>query len=125
MTSQSQDSTSNTAARRGFLTKIVAGSVALATASAVIAAPPGQGQGKGNGQGKGQNGKGPGGKGPGMMDPAQLAGRLIQEYDKDGDGALNARELAEALKAMRERRSQMGGAGPQGKGPGGKGKGQN
>jgi len=119
MTIQSQDSTSNTAARRGFLTKMIAGSVALATASAAIAAPPGQGQGKGAGKGKGA-----GGKGPGMMDPAQLAGRLIQEYDKDGDGALNARELAEALKTMRERRSQMGGPGGKGQGPGGKGKGK-
>lgn len=119
MTIQSQDSTSNTAARRGFLAKLIAGGIAITTASAAIAAPPGQGQGKGAGKGQGN---GPGGKGPGMMDPAQLASRLIQEYDKDGDGALNARELAEALKAMRERRSQMGG--PGGKGPGGKGKGK-
>lgn len=113
MTIQSQDSTSNTAARRGFLAKLIAGGIAITTASAAIAAPPGQGQGKGAGQGKG---------GKGGMDPAQIATRLIQEYDKDGDGALNARELAEALKAMRERRSQMGG--PGGKGPGGKGKGK-
>ena len=70
--------------------------------------------GKGPG-GKGVDGKGPGG---GMMDPMKLAQRMIENHDKNGDGALNAKELAAAFTAMRKMRQ---GGGPGGKGGDGKG----
>ncbi|MCM2370347.1 hypothetical protein [Aporhodopirellula aestuarii] len=45
------------------------------------------------------------------MDPAQMVGRLIQQFDKDGDEKLDAKELTALLTMMRERRGQMGGEG--------------
>ena len=121
--------------RRGFLTKIIAGGAALPVMSTIALGQPPQGGGKGKGggggKGKGGGGKGKGGQGGqqqgrgGMMgDPKQFAARLIEEFDKDGDNALNARELAAALTAMRERRGGQGGPpgqGGQGKGKGGQG----
>lgn len=132
--------------RRGFLAKMLAGSVALPVMSTVAFAEPqqdGKGKGKGGkgkggqgGQGKGGQGKGKGQGGQmGDRDPAALAKRMIQEFDKDGDRKLSLAELTMALKAMQERRSgggqrgrrdQGGGAGAgKGKGGGaGKGKGK-
>lgn len=56
-----------------------------------------------------------------QMDPAKIAARLIKEHDKDGDGALNEKELAAALSAFREMRGQ-GMRGRQGQGREGKGR---
>lgn len=115
------------ARRRGFLTKLLAGGAAAAALPAMstvaLGAEPGQGGGKGKGgKGKGGAGKGGAGKGGGTRDPQAMAARMIQEHDRDGDGALNARELANALTAMAERRA--GGQGAGGQGPGGAGKGK-
>ena len=67
-----------------------------------------QGQGR-QGQAKQRQGRqGQAGGGRGERDPAQMAQRMIEHHDKNGDGALNARELAVALTAMRERRQEGG-----------------
>ena len=122
--------------RRDFLTKMLAGGVAIPVMSSMAQGAPQAGKGKG-GKGKGGKGKGEGGKGKGQMpggesggigrDPSELAKRLVAEFDKDGDKALSVRELTAALTAMRERRGSMEGGDPsgmQGKGKGGAGKGK-
>ena len=110
--------------RRGFLAKLIAGGVALPVMSTVtLGQADGQGKGKGGAKGKGKGGAG---KGAGQaQDPAALAARMISQFDKDGDRALNARELEAALRSMRERRGEQGpGGAGKGKGGGaGKGKG--
>ncbi len=102
--------------RRGFLGKLLTGGAAAAAIPAMSSLALAQGgAGKGRGKGGGQKGKG------GRPDPAQLAAMLIKQHDRDGDGALNLRELTAALQAMRERRSGgRKGKGGQG-GAGGKG----
>jgi hypothetical protein len=112
--------------RRGFLGKLLAGGAAFAALPAMSTVVLGennqQGGGKGKG-GKGKGGKGKGGKG-GRPDPARLAVELIKRFDKDGDKALNAKELAQALIAMRDRfrgGKGKGGFGGKGKGKGGSG----
>jgi len=118
--------------RRGFLGKLLAGGAAAAAipamSSVALAQPPaGEGQGKGGGKGKGGGGKGKGGGGKGKggrPEPAQLAKMLIDQHDKDEDGALNLEELTAALQALRARMQAGRGKGGQGKGgQGGKGKG--
>lgn len=120
--------------RRGFLTKILAGTVALpAMTSVALGGPEQDGKGKG-GKGKGERGKqGQGAKGKGKggnagrhgqdRDPAETAARWIREFDKDGDGKLNERELTAALKAMQERRAS-GENGGRGRVKGGEGTGK-
>ncbi|MBB3205595.1 hypothetical protein FHS27_001399 [Rhodopirellula rubra] len=45
-------------------------------------------------------------------DPAQMVGRLIEQFDKDGDEKLDSTELTALLTMMRDRRGgQMGGNG--------------
>ena len=105
--------------RRGFLRNLLAGGAALVAVPAMStyalgadAAAPG--------------GKGKGGAGGPAADPETLAARMIQEFDKDGDKALNQEELTAAIRASHERAGQgkVGGAGGgKGKGGGGKGKG--
>ena len=124
--------------RRGFLAKMLAGTVALPVMSTVaLGQTPQEGKAKGKG-GKGKGGKGKGGaagKGKGQAagkgrtaggDPAALAKRMISEFDKDGDAALNEAELTAALTAARERRAAMqDGAAPPSRGDAaGKGKGK-
>lgn len=120
--------------RRAFLARFIAGSLAVpAMTSVALAQPPGGFGGKGAGgfNGKGKGGSGLQGKGglagkgrmTGSADPAALAARLLQEFDKDGDQALNVRELTAALKSLSERRGMMGGAGKGNGGLAGKGKG--
>lgn len=124
--------TSNTLAhvdsqRRGFLAKMFAGGVALPMMSSIAFGEPLQtGKRKGGGKGKGGvAGKGQRRGGRADQDPAAIAKRMLQQFDKDGDQTLNEEELTAALKAMQERRSSMadGGAG-KGKGGAGKGKGK-
>ena len=108
------------AKRRGFLTKLLAGgavAAAIPAMSSVALAEDNNAKGKGKGGGKGKGDK---------PDAAKLAAMLIKKHDKDGDGALNQRELTAALKAMRERRANKGdGKGKgKGKGKGGQGKGK-
>ena len=59
--------------------------------------------------GKGQQGAGKG-KG-GARDPAKMATEMIKTYDKDGDGALNDKELTAALTAIAHRHGKGGGKG--------------
>ncbi len=114
------------ARRRGFLAKLLVGgaaAVALPAMSsmALAAEPQEEEEGRGKGKGKGGKGKGQGRGG----DPAQMAARMIEMFDKDGDDALNVKELTEALTAMMERRGAGKGKGKGGEGRGkGKGKGK-
>lgn len=39
----------------------------------------------------------------GLRDPAEMVARLMQQFDKDGDKKLDAKELTAALTALRER----------------------
>ncbi len=124
--------------RREFLAKLIAGGAALPVMSSIaLAEGAGQGKGKGGkgkagagGKGKGgAAGKGKGGEGTSRPDPAQLAARLLSNFDKDGDKALNLQELTAALQSMSERRENggagKGGAAGKGKGgAAGKGKGK-
>ena len=48
-----------------------------------------------------------------QRNPADMASRMIQQYDKDGDQKLNAGELAAMLTAMRERGANRGQGPPQ------------
>ncbi len=74
--------------RRGFLGKLLAGGAAVAALPATSTVVFGKGQ-QGAGKGKG-----------GARDPAKMATEMIKTYDKDGDGALNDKELTAALTAM-------------------------
>lgn len=129
------------ARRRRFLGKLLAGGATLAALPAMStvalgddeddgdestpAAKGKSGQGKGGqgkgGQGKGGQGKGgQGGKGGGSrMDPKKMAAEMLKKYDKDGDKALNEKELVAALTAMMKERQQGQGGGGQGRGKGG------
>ena len=106
--------------RRGFISKLLAGGVAVAAIPAMSSISLGQDDdrrgGKGKGKGKGQQGKG-------RPSPEDLADRLLEEFDKDEDGKLNKQELVAALKGLMSRM-----AGGRGKGKGdfqGRGKGGN
>ncbi len=109
--------------RRGFLGKLLVGGAAVVALPAMSTVVLGQDGQKGAGKGKGGKGKGDGGgKGKGgMRDPAKMAAMLIKKFDKDGDNALNQKELAAALTEMAK---QRGGGKGKGKGGGGKGKGK-
>ncbi len=121
--------------RRGFLTRLLttgAAAAALPTMSTIaLGAEPQEGPGRGQAGGAGKGGDAGKGKGGfegkgGMMDPEIMAARMIEQFDKDGDKALNKKELAAALKMMMERRGggMAGKGGFQGKGGAqGKGKG--
>ena len=85
--------------RRGFLGKLLAGGAAVAALPATSTVVFGKGQ-QGAGKGKG-----------GARDPAKMAEEMIKTYDKDGDGALNDKELAAALTAIVHRHGKGGGKG--------------
>lgn len=126
--------------RRGFLRNLLAGgavAAALPAMSSVTLGDDQQGAGKGKGGKGGAGGKGAaGGKGKGAAggkgkgagggpDPARMAAMMIQRFDKDGDKALNEKELVEALTEMAKMRAAGKGKGGQGKGaPGAQGKGK-
>ena len=114
--------------RRGFLTKLLAGTAAVAAVPMMTSIALAQQDGE-RSEGKGKGGKGKGGQGKGgtgrstQQDPATLAKALIKNHDKDGDGKLSLTELTAALTAMRARQGRGAGGG-KGKGAGGgKGKG--
>jgi hypothetical protein len=46
----------------------------------------------------------------GNRDPAQMVARMMEEFDKDGDQKLDAKELTALLASMRERREGGQGA---------------
>ena len=83
--------------RRQFLRRLLGGGAAIAaipTTTIVLAAAGGKG------------GRRRGGRGGPVADTKELAARLIKEFDKDGDKALNQTELAAAIKASHERGRQ-------------------
>lgn len=45
-------------------------------------------------------------RGPALRDPADIASKMLTEFDADGDGMLNIRELTAMLGGMRERMQQ-------------------
>lgn len=100
--------------RRGFLGKLLAGGAAVVAVPAMSSFVLAQGAPAAGGEGNG---------GP-AADPAALATRIIQEFDKDGDGALNQAELTAAITAAHQRAGKGKGGGAKGGGAaGGQGKG--
>lgn len=103
----------------------------VALSGLALSTPTAQAEQKGNkpGQGqkgqKGQNGqKAQGKRGQAQRpEPAAIAAKMIQNFDRNGDKALNAQELAAALTSMRDQRGNRG-AGPGQSGRGGKGMGK-
>ena len=108
--------------RRGFIAKLVAGGVALPALSTVALGDSPQGDtessqaddkvgGRGRGEGR-RRGRGvgePGARNGGPPDPSKLAAKLIEEFDKDGDKALNVEELTAAMKSLRSGQGRRGG----------------
>lgn len=95
-------------------TLAVRGVIAAACMTGAYCATVALGQAQGpNGTNAGQQG------GPQAARAMQMAQRMVQQFDRDGDQALNAQELAFAMMQM-----QAQGGGPQG-GPGGNGPGMN
>ena len=100
--------------RRHSFGKLLAGGTAVAAVPAMTAIVIGQERQPGGAKGKG-----------GQRNPAAIAARLIQTYDRDGDGALNEGELAAAMTAMMMQRAEAGKGKARGGERGeGKGKGQ-
>ncbi|KLU01387.1 putative transmembrane protein [Rhodopirellula islandica] len=98
--------------RRRFLLKLLAGSTALPLISSVaFAQKPNRldKDGERDPQARRRAGAGL------QLNPTKIAAKLIKDHDKDGDGALNEKELAAALTAFREGRTQ-GMRGRQGEG---------
>ena len=92
--------------RRSFLGKLLAGGAAIAAVPAIAAVARGEDDVVTVAPVKGKGGKGKaagGGMGGPVADVESLAERMIAEFDKDGDKALNQSELAAAIKAMHER----------------------
>ncbi len=108
--------------------------------STASAQPDGKGgpQRGGKGQAKGKRGDGNGGNQDraqrGQRDPQEMVKRMIQQFDKNGDKALDAKELLAMFTQMRQGRGQggpqRGQGGPQGgqgrpqRGKGGPGQGK-
>lgn len=96
-------------------------SVALITVEC-SAEPPGRQRGEKGKNGTAQRGdRAKGARGQGQQrDPAEMATKMMKEFDKDGDSKLNPRELLAMLTSMQERRAAGGkpGADGQRKGPG-------
>lgn len=99
--------------RRGFFAKLLVAGGATAAFPALASMSLAQGE-RDREKGKGKGGRRP--------NPSDIAKRLIEQFDKDGDGALNVAELTKALEALRSRGRGPGGPGGPGKGKG-KGKG--
>lgn len=98
--------------RRRFLMKLLAGGTALPLISSVaFAQKPNRmaKDGERDPQARRRMGAGM------QLDSTKIAAKLIKDHDKDGDGALNEKELAAALTAIREDRMQ-GMRGRQGQG---------
>jgi len=100
----------------------------VALAGLAVSTPSAQADQKGKkpGQGQGQKGK-MGQKGQQAQrgqrpNTGAIAAKMIEKFDRNGDRALNAKELTAALTAMREQRGNRGGPG-QGAGKGGAGRG--
>ena len=118
--------------RRNFLGRLLAGGAAMAAVPAIAVVARGEEDVVTVVPVKGKGGKGRaagGSTGGPVANAESLAARMIAEFDKDGDKALNQVELAAAIAAVHERgrtsqgqgtaggQSQGGGAG-QGRGRG-------
>ncbi len=105
-----------------FRTFLTAGAATLTMAAVALAqGPPDFGPGGFGGGGRGGRG------GPGGMGPGQQEIKLLQQYDKDGDGRLNAEERKAARESAASRssgrrggRGGFGGGAQQGGTPGAK-----
>ena len=114
--------------RRSFLGKLLAGGAAIAAVPAIAALVRGEEDVVRVVPVKGKGGKGKaagGGMGGPVVNAKALAKRMIAEFDKDGDKALNQEELAAAIQAMRASQDQgtvggksQGGVAGQGRGGG-------
>lgn len=100
--------------RRRFLGRLLAGGAAVAAIPAMTTIALGgedDKAGKGRGRRKNKGGQGKSGPSGPRSDPAVLAERLIEKFDKDGDKALNQTELAAAITASHERNRRGQGEG--------------
>jgi hypothetical protein len=114
--------------RRSFLGRLLAGGAAIAAVPAIAALARGEEDVVTVVPLKGKGGKGKaagGGMGGPVANAEALAKRMIAEFDKDGDKALNQAELAAAIQAMRASQGQgtvggksQGGVAGQGRGGG-------
>ena len=95
----------------------------VALAGLAVSTPSAQADQKGKKPGQGQKGKGQKGQMGQRPNPAAIAVKMIEKFDRNGDRALNAKELTAALTAMREQRGNRGGGPGQGAGKGGAGRG--
>ncbi len=92
--------------RRSFLGRLLAGGAAIAAVPAIAALARGEEDVVTVVPVKGKGGKGRaagGGMGGPVANAEALAARMIAEFDKDGDKALNQAELAAAIEAVHER----------------------
>ena len=92
--------------RRRFLGRLLAGGAAIVAVPAIAAIARGEEDVVTVVPVKGRGGKGKaagGGMGGPVANAEALAVRMIAEFDKDGDKALNQAELAAAIKAVHER----------------------
>lgn len=92
--------------RRSFLGRLLAGGAAIAAVPAIAALARGEEDVVTVVPVKGKGGKGKaagGGMGGPVANAEALAARMIAEFDKDGDKALNQAELAAAIEAVHER----------------------
>jgi hypothetical protein len=92
--------------RRGFIGMLLTGGAAVVGLPAMSTIVLGDDQ-QSAGKCKGGGGKGKGGK----RDLANRAEEMIKAFDKDGDGALNVKELTAALTAKVEQRAARQGKG--------------
>ncbi|MDG2130086.1 MAG: EF-hand domain-containing protein [Fuerstiella sp.] len=113
-----------------YTTPIAAVLSVVLLAATCDAEPPGRQRGERAKEENGQR-RTAGGQRPGAgaeRDPKQMVARMINEFDKDGDGKLNAAELTAMFTSLRDRRSngerpdaaggRKPGAGSQQRGPG-------
>lgn len=92
--------------RRSFLGRLLAGGAAIAAVPAIAAIARGEEDVVKVVPVKGKGGKGKaagGGMGGPVANAEALAARMIKEFDKDDDKALDQAELAAAIKAVHER----------------------
>ena len=90
--------------RRRLLQRVLLGTASVAAIPALVrvALADDVSQAKGGGRRRGKGAKSKGMVGGPPSDHVALASRLIEEFDKDGDGALGRDELAAAIKASHE-----------------------
>lgn len=97
------------------ITTVVALVCVATIATECQAQRPGRGGQRARSQGEQRQRQRPQGQRPGAGDPAQVAARMLANFDKNGDMKLDGSELAAMFKSMRENRGQAGQGNMQGR----------